>query len=147
MSNLTAEEILAKVLYGTTEYQHRANPKRQRIEHIADTWALMRVAGSSYGCGYGRCYVPGGMQLILLPEGLHCSGYRLIWDSGLDQQGALTKKRIARIIQVVAECVAVGRVNASTVARTILANEFPAKPRPVPVRKAVKRRRTPNDRF
>ena len=124
---LTAAEILEKVLYGTTEYPHRDNPKRQRIEHIADTWALMWVSGSRYGCGYGMTYVPGGMHLILIPEGLHCSGYASIWDSGRDAQGALTKKRIARIIEVVTDCVTNDRDTAARAARVRLAEEFKPK--------------------
>ena len=60
MSNLNehptehnAAEILEKVLRGTTEFRHRDNPTRQRIVHIADTWALMWVAGRRYTRGYG----------------------------------------------------------------------------------------------
>lgn len=141
---ITAAEILKKVLYGTTEYQHRDNPKRQRIEHIADTWALMWVAGSRYGCGYGMTYVPGGMQLILLPEGLHCSGGFMIWDSGRDMQGALTKKRIAMIIEVVTECVANDRDTAARAARVKLSEEFKPKPKPTLVFKPVSKRSYPS---
>lgn len=128
---LTAAEILEKVLRGTTEFRHRDNPTRQRIDHIADTWALMWVSGSRYGHNYGMTCVPGGMQLILIPEGLHYSGYTLIWGSGRDQQGPLTKKRIARIIAVVTECVANDRDTAAQSARVRLAEEFKPKPKPV----------------
>ncbi len=121
---LNSEQILEKVLRGTTDYKHRNNPKRLRIIHLADSWALLWTAGGTYGCGYGPNYVSGEVRLILLPEHLSCNGGFAIWDTARDRQGAATKKKLARIIEVVTDCISQDRDTAVRVARQILEWEF-----------------------
>jgi hypothetical protein len=121
---LTAEDILAHRLRGSTWFKHRNNVKRHKILHIASDWALHWHAGESYGCGYGPTYVSGGVDLILIPEGLHAGGGDYLWDTGRDRQGPVTANRLKRIIEVVTEEIAADRANAAKKASERLKQEF-----------------------
>lgn len=122
---LTAEEILTKRLKGTRWFRHKDNPKRHKILHIASNWALHWHAGESYGCGYGQMYVPGGVDLILIPESLesHAIG-SWIWDTGRDSQGPVTAKRLKRLIEIVTEEINADRSNAIKKIKERIAAEF-----------------------
>lgn len=127
LMKITAEEILDATLRGSTDYRHRSNPKRVKIIHIDESWALQWKAGSSYGCGYGPTYVSGCVDLVLIPEGLRCNHSGGIWDTGRDGQGAMTAKKLARVIEVVSEEIKSGRDEVERRVRNALLKEFPLK--------------------
>ncbi len=124
---LTAQEILAQTLRGTTEHRHRDNPKRNRILHIEETWALQWHAGSTYGCGYGPSYVSGYVSLVLIPECLKTIGGLSVWETGRDMQGPVTPKKLASLIEVCRAEVSQGREGAARRAQERLLEEFPYK--------------------
>lgn len=122
---LTAEEILTLRLAGSTWFKHRNNPKRHRILHIEHDWALHWHAGESYGCGGGHEYVAGGVDLILIPEGLDSYNRGAwMWETARDKQGPVTARKLQRIIEVVTEEVAADRSNAAKKAHDRLKQEF-----------------------
>lgn len=121
---LTADEILTKRTAGTTWFRHKDNPKRHKILHIANDWALHWHAGESYGCGYGQTYVAGGVDLILIPEGFGSTVGSWIWDTGRDAHGPVTAKKLTRLIEIVTEEIRVDRENVISRVKQKIESEF-----------------------